>query len=334
MATAASELAGTSETATYGPPYNNASGVCSASSFAAAPRRSPPADQCSADLRAFPALQARSDRPFPRPRACRYDVLRRQRAHVGRPPTQRGDQGHVRQRARRSSPRQRRSGAGHARHRADAGPSGCARCRSARPAPPSTAPTTPSRCCSWRTAATSPPWPPPTPHRRQWGVMNETGSYPGQPWLWLYRSGTSCPAAQLGQCRPDRDLHHRRRDACCYCPSRSSRACVTFRGGSRCIGSSGGTGTRRRRPGPPARPSPGQSLSPPDRSKRIDGRSPAGHRSGPGACTRARSQATWAGGRGRGGWARSPLSRAGADRTTWPARRRRRRLSRRRPARS
>jgi hypothetical protein len=20
----------------------------------------------------------------------------------------------------------------------------------------------------------------------QWGVMNETGSYPGQPWLWLY----------------------------------------------------------------------------------------------------------------------------------------------------
>ncbi len=21
----------------------------------------------------------------------------------------------------------------------------------------------------------------------QWGVMNETGSYPGQPWLWLYQ---------------------------------------------------------------------------------------------------------------------------------------------------
>jgi hypothetical protein len=21
---------------------------------------------------------------------------------------------------------------------------------------------------------------------KQWGVMNETGSYPGQPWLWLY----------------------------------------------------------------------------------------------------------------------------------------------------
>ena len=25
----------------------------------------------------------------------------------------------------------------------------------------------------------------------QWGVMNETGSYPGQPWLWLYRCGTT-----------------------------------------------------------------------------------------------------------------------------------------------
>jgi hypothetical protein len=21
----------------------------------------------------------------------------------------------------------------------------------------------------------------------QWGVINETGSYPGQPWLWLYQ---------------------------------------------------------------------------------------------------------------------------------------------------
>ena len=28
----------------------------------------------------------------------------------------------------------------------------------------------------------------------QWGVMNETGSYPGQPWLWLYSCGTSSPA--------------------------------------------------------------------------------------------------------------------------------------------
>ena len=44
----------------------------------------------------------------------------------------------------------------------------------------------------------------------QWGVMNETGSYPGQPWLWLYTA--LVPGAgldQLGQHRHDRDLHDR-----------------------------------------------------------------------------------------------------------------------------
>jgi len=28
----------------------------------------------------------------------------------------------------------------------------------------------------------------------QWGVMNETGSYPGQPWLWLYTLWYQIPA--------------------------------------------------------------------------------------------------------------------------------------------
>jgi hypothetical protein len=28
----------------------------------------------------------------------------------------------------------------------------------------------------------------------QWGVMNETGSYPGQPWLWLYQLWYHIPA--------------------------------------------------------------------------------------------------------------------------------------------
>jgi hypothetical protein len=28
----------------------------------------------------------------------------------------------------------------------------------------------------------------------QWGVMNETGSYPGQPWLWLYTLWYQVPA--------------------------------------------------------------------------------------------------------------------------------------------
>ena len=55
------------------------------------------------------------------------------------------------------------------------------------PAASSSRPTTPSRCCSWPTAGC---WPnaPKGQHLlgEQWGLMNETGSYPGQPWLWLY----------------------------------------------------------------------------------------------------------------------------------------------------
>ena len=51
----------------------------------------------------------------------------------------------------------------------------------------STRPTSPSRSCSWATAPTSTTRPP----RRNlqgntWGMMNETGSYPGQAWLWVY----------------------------------------------------------------------------------------------------------------------------------------------------
>jgi len=31
----------------------------------------------------------------------------------------------------------------------------------------------------------------------QWGVMNETGSYPGQPWRWLYTLWYQVPAAGI-----------------------------------------------------------------------------------------------------------------------------------------
>ena len=59
--------------------------------------------------------------------------------------------------------------------------------RAARAEAASTRPTTPSRCCSWPTAPTSRTRPRPQ-HLGgdQWGMMNETGSYPGQAWLWLY----------------------------------------------------------------------------------------------------------------------------------------------------
>ena len=30
-----------------------------------------------------------------------------------------------------------------------------------------------------------------------WGMMNETGSYPGQAWLWLYSFWYQIPAVQL-----------------------------------------------------------------------------------------------------------------------------------------
>ena len=39
-----------------------------------------------------------------------------------------------------------------------------------------------------KTGPTTPTRPrPSTSPVTQWGVMNETGSYPGQPWLWLYQ---------------------------------------------------------------------------------------------------------------------------------------------------
>ena len=44
----------------------------------------------------------------------------------------------------------------------------------------------------------------------QWGVMNETGSYPGQPWLWLYTLWYQVPGfIHLGERRHDRRLHDR-----------------------------------------------------------------------------------------------------------------------------
>jgi hypothetical protein len=37
----------------------------------------------------------------------------------------------------------------------------------------------------------------------QWGVMNETGSYPGQPWLWLYQLWYQLPGFRTS---PNADL--------------------------------------------------------------------------------------------------------------------------------
>ena len=71
----------------------------------------------------------------------------------------------------------------------------------------------------------------------QWGVMNESGSYPGQPWLWLYQLWYHVPRLEeLLQPRPDRDLHDRAWRRCCCCSCRSSQDCGTSPGSSRCTG--------------------------------------------------------------------------------------------------
>ena len=70
----------------------------------------------------------------------------------------------------------------------------------------------------------------------QWGVMNETGNYPGQPWLWLYQLWYQIPpgstrwsaAADVWAVARHRHLHHGT-----ALSSRSSPACATSPGSSR-----------------------------------------------------------------------------------------------------
>ena len=104
MATAASELAGTSETATYGPPYNNANGSTQRLLFSPetiAGVRQP--DRRGRDVRAVPAGQGRSDRsgagggarPLPR-------RLRGRAERLERGVRQGGDQGQLPRRRCRS----------------------------------------------------------------------------------------------------------------------------------------------------------------------------------------------------------------------------------------
>ena len=65
----------------------------------------------------------------------------------------------------------------------------------------------------------------------QWGVMNETGSYPGQPWLWLYTLWYQVPVWGNS---PNVDLiaiYMTGAATSCSCwPCRSSPACGTSRG--------------------------------------------------------------------------------------------------------
>ena len=111
------------------------------------------------------------------------------------------------------------------------------RARSPRRAP-STAATRPARCCCSPTAPTSRTRPR-AQHLGgdQWGMMNETGNYPGQPWMWLYTfwyqvkpfsTSDNADALVWGLMM----VLTPRPDARC----RSSPGCARSRGGSRCTG--------------------------------------------------------------------------------------------------
>ena len=72
----------------------------------------------------------------------------------------------------------------------------------------------------------------------QWGMMNEIGNYPGQPWMWLYTFWYQVQAVlHLGERRRPGlgadDGAHPRPGA----PARSSPACAPSRAGSRSTGS-------------------------------------------------------------------------------------------------
>jgi hypothetical protein len=61
----------------------------------------------------------------------------------------------------------------------------------------------------------------------QWGVMNETGSYPGQPWLWLYQLWYQVPGWTNSANIDMIAIYMTGLATICCCSSRSSPACAT-----------------------------------------------------------------------------------------------------------
>ena len=84
----------------------------------------------------------------------------------------------------------------------------------------------------------------------QWGVMNETGSYPGQPWLWLYTLWYQVPGWTNSANIDMIAIYMTGLATILLLSSRSSPDCATSPASSRCTGSSGGTGTAPRRAQP------------------------------------------------------------------------------------
>ena len=187
VATAAGELAGTTTSATYGAPYNHASEGQSVLGLKLQKWGGVGIPVNSADL----VLQPLRD-VVPTTRTCsrrspQWDALSPDQqtaaATAYADALAKAPSGQTR---RRSAP------AATGRCRSWPWPSSAwrspagSRARSPRPAP-STAATRPAACCCCPTAPTSR-----TPAVAdqlggdQWGMMNEVGNYPGQPWMWLY----------------------------------------------------------------------------------------------------------------------------------------------------
>ena len=71
----------------------------------------------------------------------------------------------------------------------------------------------------------------------QWGMMNETGSYPGQAWLWLYALWYQVePIQVLCQRRHPRDARHGRTQPRVHLHPLHPRASAAFPAGSRSTG--------------------------------------------------------------------------------------------------
>ena len=188
VATATGELAGTTTSATYGPPYNsNATGQklgplplqkwargAPAGRLRPGPRAGTAGRLAPATPRLTTALAAWNRAGAQQRTAWATALRRRPRQGPRRQPGQGGG-------------RRLRAGAGHGRQlpaaRAQRRPRGRPHVRPAA----STAATRPARCCCSADGA----YLEDQARARnlggdQWGMMNETGNYPGQPWMWLY----------------------------------------------------------------------------------------------------------------------------------------------------
>jgi hypothetical protein len=124
VATAASELAGTSETAQYGPPYNNQSGSLQSLLFSPAkiPGVRQPIDAAQTFVLAPLDKEAPTDPALARA-LDQYSAASGNTQSVGHRLRQGGHQSPLRRgRERHSAARRRRACAGPARHRAEPGP--------------------------------------------------------------------------------------------------------------------------------------------------------------------------------------------------------------------